>query len=53
MSGILDVGSRFGCKVLLFASAAKAVVYLLVPKEGSAFPLTVMTPRGLGILSFK
>ena len=53
MSGSLDVDSRFGCKVLLISSAAKAVVYLFVPGEGSALPLTVMTPRGPGILSLR
>ena len=53
MSGSLDVDSRFGREVLLIVSAAKAVVYLLVPREGSALPLTVMTPRGPGILSLR
>ena len=36
--GSLGVDSRFGCKVLLDIPAAKAVMYLLVPKEGSALP---------------
>ena len=53
VSGSLAVDSRFGCKVLLTASAVKAAVYSLVPKESSALPLTVMTPRGPGILSLR
>ena len=53
VSGSLDVDSRFGCKVLLVVSTAKAVVYALVPKEGWALPWTVMTPRGSGILSLR
>ena len=36
--GSLGVDSRFGCKVLLVVPAAKAVMYLLVPKEGLALP---------------
>ena len=46
MSGSLAADSRFGCKVLLVASAVKAAVYSLVPKESSALTLTVMTSRG-------
>ena len=53
MFGSLDVDSRFGRKVLLIVSTAKAVVYLLVPREGSALPLTAMTPRVPDILSLR
>ena len=53
VSGSLDVNSRFGCKVLLVASAVKAAVYSLVPNESSALPLTVMMLRGPGILSLR
>ena len=49
----MDVDSRFGCKVLLVASAVKAAVYLLLPEERSALLLTVMTPHGLGVLSLR
>ena len=55
LNGVRGLGRRI--KVLLekdaLSSAAKAVVCSSVQREHFVFPLTVMMPRGPGILSFR
>src|SRR3954467_8090410 len=53
LSGFLTAGLESCLKRLLCTSAASAAVCSSVRRERSVFPLTVITPRGPGILSLK
>ena len=50
---VLTAGLENCLKRLLCTSAARAAVCSSVRRERSVFPLTVMTPRGPGILSLR
>src|SRR3954470_24440599 len=52
-SGFLTAGLECCLERLLCTSAARAAVCSSVRMERSLFPLTVITPRGPGILSLR
>src|SRR3954465_148605 len=53
LSGFLAAGLESCLNRLLCTSAARAAVCSSVRMEHSVFPLTVITPRGPGILSLR
>src|SRR3954468_8333377 len=53
VSGRFIAGLENFLERLLCTSAARAAVCSFVRRERSVFPLTVMTPRGPGILSLR
>src|SRR4051812_4495878 len=53
LSGVLAAGLESCLERLLCTSAARVAVCCSVVMERSVFPLTVITPRGPGILSLR